>query len=94
MPQQPERRKDQSLVVSDDQPLIAIPVDENGQQVVYYFTDDDAADRALAKRRPRDVRHLAGAWKDLDWEEAADELERIRHESKPTPIIDLGDLDG
>lgn len=93
MPQQRNRRKDQSLVVSNDQPLIAIPIDENGHEVVYYFTDDEAADKAVAKRRPQDGRHLAGVWKDLDWEEFADELERIRHESKPTPPIDLGDLD-
>jgi hypothetical protein len=31
---------------------------------------------------------LAGAWADLGWEEALDELDRIRHESQPTPPID------
>jgi hypothetical protein len=30
---------------------------------------------------------LAGAWADLDWEEAEAELDRIRHESQPTPPI-------
>jgi hypothetical protein len=31
---------------------------------------------------------LSGAWADLDWNDMVDELERIRHESKPTPPID------
>ena len=30
---------------------------------------------------------LAGAWSDLDWDEAEKELDRIRHESNPTPPI-------
>ena len=30
---------------------------------------------------------LAGAWSDLDWERALEELDRIRHERKPTPPI-------
>ncbi len=34
------------------------------------------------------ARALAGAWSDLDWEEALDELDRIRKESEPTPPID------
>lgn len=54
--------------------------------------DRATADEATVKDRPRDGRHLAGAWADLDWEELADELDRIRHESKPTPIIELDDL--
>ena len=32
---------------------------------------------------------LAGAWKDLDFEEMLQELDRIRHESKPTPPLTL-----
>ena len=34
----------------------------------------------------------AGAWSHLDWEEALDELDRIRHESVPPPPIDLDNL--
>lgn len=76
--------------VDFDQPLIGIPIEENGHQVVLYFTDEKAADAGLAKRRKhKDGRHLAGVWKDLNWEQAADELDRIRHESSPTPPIDL-----
>jgi hypothetical protein len=32
---------------------------------------------------------VIGAWEDLDWEEFSTELDRIRHESRPTPPIDL-----
>lgn len=75
--------------VSPGQPLIGIPLLENGREVVRYFADEAAADAALASRKHRDVRDLAGIWKDLDWNAAAEELDRIRHESKPTPPIDL-----
>ncbi len=33
-----------------------------------------------------------GAWSDIDWDELADELDRIRHESRPTPPIDFDDV--
>ena len=29
-----------------------------------------------------------GAWSDMDWEETREALDRIRHESTPTPPID------
>ena len=29
-----------------------------------------------------------GAWSDMDWEETLEALDRIRHESTPTPPID------
>jgi len=32
---------------------------------------------------------LIGAWSDLDWDETIAALDRIRHESKPTPPIKL-----
>jgi hypothetical protein len=32
---------------------------------------------------------LAGAWSDLDWDDTIAALDRIRHESKPTPPIKL-----
>lgn len=30
-----------------------------------------------------------GAWADLDWDEATAELDRIRHQTTPTPPLDL-----
>ena len=32
---------------------------------------------------------LAGAWKELDFDDMLEQLNKIRHESKPTPPLDL-----
>lgn len=32
---------------------------------------------------------LAGAWSDLDFDDMLEQLDTIRHQSKPTPPIDL-----
>jgi hypothetical protein len=34
-----------------------------------------------------------GAWSDMDFDETLDALDRIRHESKPTPPIDLSEFE-
>lgn len=77
-----------SLAVRPDQPLIGIILVEDGQEVTRYFVDEADADAAVAAQRSTDARALAGVWSDLDWEEMVEELERIRHESIPTPPID------
>jgi hypothetical protein len=77
-----------SLTVPDEEPLIAVPVEENGREMVRYFVSEEEADAALSPQTVRDVRALRGAWSDLDWDEAKSELDRIRHESKPTPPIE------
>ena len=89
-----EQRADhvQSLVVERDQPLIAIPFEEDGREVVRYFVEEEAADAALAASGTQDALSLIGAWSDLDWDEMEEALYRIRHESKPTPPIDSLDL--
>ena len=86
----PERHASRgtSLVVPDDQPLIGIIVPENGQEMTHYFIDEETADEALAQRRLQTALNVIGAWSDLDWDEAIAELDRIRHESTPTPPID------
>jgi hypothetical protein len=37
----------------------------------------------------QDALSLAGAWSHLDWDDMVEMLDRIRHESKPTPPIKL-----
>jgi len=32
---------------------------------------------------------LAGSWKDLDFDDMIEQLDRIRHQSKPTPPLKL-----
>jgi len=52
------------------------------------------AQAAVEKKRDRrggTTGHLpvAGAWSHLDWDEMVEALDRIRHDSKPTPPIEL-----
>ena len=84
-----ERKRDQvpSLSVRADQPLIGIINRKNNEDVVRYFTEEEQADQALTAESIQVALNLAGAWSDLDWEEAEAELDRIRHQSQPTPPI-------
>jgi hypothetical protein len=73
-----------------DQPLIAIIRRQDGEEFVDYFTSETAADAALGEmdeERIQRILNLAGTWSDLDWETALEELDRIRHESKPSPPL-------
>lgn len=80
-----------SLVVRADQPLIGIFLEEDGREVVRYFTDEVEADAAGSDAVTVEAKALAGAWSHMDWDELADSLDRIRHESEPTPPFESGD---
>jgi hypothetical protein len=86
-----ERRRQgvPSLLVQGNQPLIGIPFEEKGQEVVRYFAREEEADQAVADQDVQDAMRLAGAWSHLDWDDMVATLDRIRHESKPTPPIKL-----
>jgi len=71
------------------QPLIGIPFSENGHEVIRYFIDEAAADAAVREQAIQQAVNLAGCWRDLDWDEMEAALDRIRHESSPTPPITL-----
>ena len=77
------------LLVQDNQPLIGIPCEEQGHEVVRYFTDEQAADAAVSHSTTQAALSAIGAWSDMDWEEMVEALDRMRHESKPTPPIEL-----
>lgn len=77
----------QSLVIERDQPLIAIPLEEDGRDMVHYCVEEASTESATLPDTVRDALSLAGAWSDLDWDETVAALDRIRHESKPTPPI-------
>lgn len=77
------------LTVREDQGLVGIVVADNGHQVTRFFTDEAEADEALADAGTRAALGAIGAWADLDWDEAVEELDRIRHESTPSPPLDL-----
>jgi hypothetical protein len=84
-----EAQPEHSIVAGMDQPLIAIPTREDGREVVRYFADEAAAEAATSDEVVREALRLAGVWSDLDWDEMSAALDRIRHESKPTPPIEL-----
>ncbi len=77
------------LVVSSAQPLIGVILQENGRELVRYFADEDAADAAIPQVATQAALDAIGAWSDLNWEEMEAALDRIRHESPPTPPIEL-----
>jgi hypothetical protein len=83
------RARAPGLTVQPDLPLIGVVFIENGEEVVRYFANEADADSAMASHVTADARSLAGAWADLDWEEAIDTFDRIRHDNEPTPPIDV-----
>lgn len=77
------------IVVRHSQPLIGIITPGDDGDTVTYFTDEAAADAATTDADIEAALALAGAWSDLSWDEVEAGLDRIRHESKPTPPIEL-----
>ncbi len=76
------------LVVENDQPLIAVPLEEDSREVVHYFTDEGVATAALPRSATQDALAAIGSWSDLDWEDMQREINRIGHENPPTPPIE------
>ncbi len=87
MPEQPARYP--SFIARADQPLVGVITQEDGQEVVRYFTEEEAVDAAFPAAVTQQALGVVGAFSDLDWDETVEALDRIRHESKPTPPIDL-----
>ena len=75
------------LLATSSQPLIGV-LDADLHQV-RYFTTEEEADAALAADAVTDALSLAGVWRDLEWEAVVSDLDRLRHESKPTPPLAL-----
>ena len=76
-----------SVQADPGQPLIGVVTEEQGIEVVRYFTQEQDADRVLVEDTTQAALALAGAWSDLAWEELEQVLDRIRHESPPTPPL-------
>jgi hypothetical protein len=77
------------LTIPSNQPLIGIPFEENGHEVVRYFAEESQTDTAISEDATHTALKLAGAWRDLLWEDMETELNNIRHQSTPTPPIEL-----
>ncbi len=78
-----------SFTIASNQPLIGIPFHEHGKEIIRYFSEEEQADQAVSEDATQKALSLAGAWSDLNWDDMEQELDRIRHESKPTPPIEL-----
>lgn len=59
--------------------MIAIPTEDGG---TIYYTSEEAANADLTDEIIQAAIDTAGAFSDLDWDEAMDELDRIRHGDK------------
>jgi hypothetical protein len=81
------------MTVPADQPLIGVIRHRNGQEVVEYFTDEADLDASRSADGVQAALSVIGAWSELDIDETLDALDRIRHESTPTPPIELSELD-
>lgn len=77
-----------TLIVQRDEPVVATPLIENGREVVHYTVESEMVTPATLPGSVQDALDLAGVWSDLDWDETVDALDRIRHESRPTPPIE------
>jgi len=87
--EQSQRANLGSLTILPDQPLIGLPLpNEDGNVTFHYFADEAAAEEAARPYRVANPSELAGIWSHFDWDEMERELDRIRHESVPTPPID------
>ena len=85
---------DEGLTTRGSQPLIGVATHQGVEEVVHYFTSEEEADQAVAQDSASIDRalRLIGAWEHLDREDGPDvldELDRIRHESRPTPQLEL-----
>ncbi len=78
-----------SLILELDQPLIGLFVEEDGREVVRYFSDESQADEYVSDDEAQAALGAIGAFSDLDWDEMVEALDRIRHDSPPTPPIEL-----
>lgn len=74
-------------MVADDEPGVVAPAVENGRNVTYRLVGAETAE-AVLPRSTQDAMGVIGAWSDLDWDEMAEALDRIRHESVPPPPIE------
>jgi hypothetical protein len=75
------------VTIPSNQPLIGIPFQENGYEVIRYFSEKTLAERAFPSDTLQETLRLAGSWSDLSWEDMEHTLHRIRHESIPTPPL-------
>lgn len=83
-------RSQPSIKASSNQPLVGLFVGDDGD-AVRYFVDDAQVPSPSPSPGAQEALSVIGAWSDMNWDELAYSLDRIRHDSPPTPPIDLAD---
>jgi len=74
---------------------LAKEVKKTGRSYVLRESNQDIAVLTPVKRHTsqqkaiEETLSLAGSWKELDFDEMIAQLDRLRHESKPTPPLEL-----
>ena len=58
-------------------------------KIVAVLTPVETARKQQNNRAIEETLALAGAWKDLDFDDMLKQLDTIRHQSKPTPPLEL-----
>jgi len=58
-------------------------------KIVAVLTPVETEKKQQNKKALEETLALAGAWKDLDFDDMLQQLDKIRHESKPTPPLAL-----
>ncbi len=76
-----------SVQADPGQPLIGVIAEEAGTEVVRYFTAEQDAEREMVEDTTEAALALAGVWSDLAWDALVEALDRIRHDSPPTPPL-------
>ena len=62
---------------------------ENSHDVALLTPVDTERKQQTNRQAIEETLALAGSWKDLDFDDMIEQLDRIRHESKPTPLLEL-----
>ena len=83
-----ESADDPEVSALDDEPIISIP-DRDDPNVWHHFYTEEDADAYTTREDIERAKAAAGAWGDIDYDEMLDALDRIRHESTPTPPIEF-----
>ena len=86
-----ERLQQPSIAAQSSQPLVGVFVDD-GSDTVQYFVDEEADTPSQPSADAQAALAAIGTWSDMDWDDLADELDRIRHANPPTPPLDLDDV--
>lgn len=77
-----------SIAVRDSEPLVGIFV-EDDSDLVRYFIDGQEAQPPQPSADALAALTVIGVWSDMDWDELAESLDRIRHANPPTPPFDI-----